>query len=105
MYLLLQDINLPLFDIQHVLHVSDLPRQRALFISQVLQLLGLFGHELLLLLQAHPQSVYLEQTENKKCRLADTNSNSGTSTATASWSDRLVRERVLLLCTGVLTDT
>lgn len=59
-YLLLQDIDLPFLDVQHVLHVSDLSCQCALFIRQVLQLLGLLRQELLLLLQTHPQSVDLE---------------------------------------------
>lgn len=52
-YLLLEDVNLPLLHVQHVFQISDLSRQRALLVRQVLQLFGLFGQELLLLLQPH----------------------------------------------------
>lgn len=52
-YLLLQDVNLPLLHVQHVFQISDLSRQRALLVRQVLQLFGLLGQELLLLLQPH----------------------------------------------------
>lgn len=62
-YLLLQDVNLPLLHVQHVFQVSDLSRQRALLVRQVLQLFGLLGQELLLLLQPHTQSVNLGDTE------------------------------------------
>lgn len=62
-YLLLQDVDLPFLNIQHVLQVPDLSCEGALFIRQVLQLLGFLGQELLLLLQSHPQSIYLEKTK------------------------------------------
>lgn len=58
-YLLLQNVNLPLLHVQHVFQISDLSRQRALLVRQVLQLFGLLGQELLLLLQPHTQSVNL----------------------------------------------
>ena len=59
-HLLLQDVDLPLFDLQHVLHVPDFSSESALLLRQVLQLLGLLVQEGLFLLQTQTESIHLK---------------------------------------------
>lgn len=58
-HLLLQDIDLSFFDLQHVLHVPDFSGKSALLLRQVLQLLGFLVQEGLFLLQTQTKSINL----------------------------------------------
>lgn len=67
-HLLLQDIDLPFFDLKHVLHVPDFSSESALLLRQVLQLLGFLVQEGLFFLQTQTQSIYLQHNSQKHLR-------------------------------------
>lgn len=64
-YLLLEDIDLPLLHVQHVLEVMDLSSLGALLLSHILDLLGFFIQHSLFFFQTQSKSIHLRTKDYK----------------------------------------